>query len=427
MRHICVIAYQLHHSKGSEYAVAWDYVTHMNKNNRLTVFYGTCNGHHNIGNISEMEEFIRKNDVPNVKFVGVKPSFVSHNYDFSIIGQYKFYKEYRKWHEDVRVEIEKLDRKDKIDVIHYLGPIGYREPGCVYNLPIPYIWGPIGGVTGAELRLLDFSFTFKESMHLAIKTMMNWIQLRTDYRVKKAINNADVVLCATNEYKAVVEKVAKNKHHSQIIYKPENCIASLFPLNYNKFKTKTIRLIFVGWLDSRKALNIILDALSKLTDEQKIQVFLDVIGDGPLKDKLIMKACHLGLSNAIKWHGRIDRKQVFDIMNEAHLMVLPSLSDANTTVVWEAYSVGLPILALDHCGFHDTVNNCNGYLIPIHSYKQVVKDISACLKKIINNPIELKEKAEYVLKDREQYVWEKRIEFFEDIYEIATYQNQLRK
>ena len=40
MKNILVLAYQLSPTKGSEYSVAWNYVTRMSKYNRLTVLYG---------------------------------------------------------------------------------------------------------------------------------------------------------------------------------------------------------------------------------------------------------------------------------------------------------------------------------------------------------------------------------------------------
>lgn len=96
MRNILVIAYQLHWQKGSEYAVAWDYVTHMSMDNRLTVLYGTCCGHHTIGNTEEMENYAKQNPLKNVTFIPVKPSFKSKDYSFSLLGQYMFYREYKK-------------------------------------------------------------------------------------------------------------------------------------------------------------------------------------------------------------------------------------------------------------------------------------------------------------------------------------------
>ena len=55
MKNILVLAYQLSPTKGSEYSVAWNYVTRMSKYNHLTVLYGVSGIH--LGDCDEMEGF----------------------------------------------------------------------------------------------------------------------------------------------------------------------------------------------------------------------------------------------------------------------------------------------------------------------------------------------------------------------------------
>ena len=154
MKRIIVVACQLHYSAGSECAVAMDYIRHMSVNNELTVLYGTAKGFHDLGNTHEMEEWCKINPLKNVTFLPIKPSFVSHNYGYSIFGNFKFYRQdYRMWHKDVRNAIVNLCKNNEYDIIHFLGPIGYREPGCMRDLGLPYIWGPIGGFGMAPIRL----------------------------------------------------------------------------------------------------------------------------------------------------------------------------------------------------------------------------------------------------------------------------------
>ena len=52
MKDILVLAYAISPSKGSEYAVAWNYVTAMSRYHRLTVLYGTSGEH--MGDTVEM-------------------------------------------------------------------------------------------------------------------------------------------------------------------------------------------------------------------------------------------------------------------------------------------------------------------------------------------------------------------------------------
>ena len=57
MKNILVLAYQLSPTKGSEYSLAWNYVTRMSKYNRLTVLYGVSGTR--LGDCDEMEEFAK--------------------------------------------------------------------------------------------------------------------------------------------------------------------------------------------------------------------------------------------------------------------------------------------------------------------------------------------------------------------------------
>ena len=57
MKDILVLAYAVSPIRGSEYSVAWNYVTQMSKYNRLTVLYG-CAGEH-MGDFEEMIDYIR--------------------------------------------------------------------------------------------------------------------------------------------------------------------------------------------------------------------------------------------------------------------------------------------------------------------------------------------------------------------------------
>lgn len=424
---IIVIAYQLHYSAGSEYAVAMDYVTHMSKSNKLTVLYGTCSGHHSIGNTAEMELYTDTHPMDNVTFVPVKPSFKSRNCNFSIIGNYYFYKQYKRWHQDVR-KIITIILKDShhYDCLHYLGPIGYHEPGFLTDLGLPCIWGPIGGFGSVSANCIKPSYLLNGGIQLLIKGLINKLQEKFSFRIRKAVKEYDSVICSTSIWKKTVEAMAGKHHHSIISYKPENCINNVYPLNKEKFKSDTIKLIYVGKLDCRKALYTIIDALAMLPKNNPIKLY--VLGQGPLEDKLKKQASDLGVSHMIEWIGKVPRNQVFEYMNDSHLLVIPSLMDANTTIIWEAMAMGLPSLALDHFGFHDTIIDMKtGFLIKPTCYRNVINDISSRLNDVIKNPYILRKMANEVIIDRQKYLWEDRILFFEKIYKdsITNHNNKL--
>lgn len=430
MRNVIVVAYQLHYSKGSECAVAWDYIRHMSQNNRLTVLYGSSGGHHEIGNTAAMEEYTALHPIENVTFVSVKPSFLSKYWGYSLSGIRKFYKEYKLWHDDVYNLIRELISKEKYDIIHFLGPIGYHEPGRLYQLPLPYIWGPVGGMGLFPARMLvnsDLRYGFSGGgTRFVIKALLSYWRLNTNRRVKRAFREADVVVGATTEYVRNIERAIGKRHHSVIKYLPENCINEVFDLNYDKFEAKRIKLIFIGRLDGGKAPMIVLEALAKMGDDAK-RLHVDFLGDGPLKERCENYVRERGLGDVVTIHGHVGRSEVLTMISYAQLMVLTSLYDANTTVVWEAMAHAVPTMCLDHCGMRDTIKDGSGIRIPLGSWNEVVDRVAAQLRKIVCKPDILKVMAEKLLEDRMDYTWEKRHIKFEELYKLAEKQHDERK
>lgn len=425
MKEILVLAYQLHYSNGSECAVAMDYLRHMSVDNKLTVLYGSCNGYHMIGDTSEMEEWCAANPMKNVTFIPVKPSFKSGWYGYSVIGNMLFYREYRRWHKDAARVAERLIVEHHFDLIHYLGPIGYREPGYLRELGLPMVWGPIGGFGTVNPHLAKACFSFSGAALLYIKSFLNVIQYSTSRRVHKALRDTDVVICATMEYLEKVRVLAGPGHHSAILYRPENCIDKLSDLNEAKFDDPCLEIVFVGRLDSGKALLLALEGLKKVPKDADVR--LHVVGSGPLEAKYRRWAGANGIEERVVWHGRIPRNEVFAIMDSSHIMLMPSLYDANTTVIWEAMSMGLPTLALDHCGFHDTViDGSTGILVSPQSYGTAVKGFADAITKLSSDRESLRRMAHAVLEDRNRHTWDERCAFFNEIYNLAIERHQTR-
>ena len=84
------------------------------------------------------------------------------------------------------------------DLIHFVGPIGYREPGYLWKLGIPYLWGPIGGSNKTNV-ILQKHTSLLAQFKFRLRNVMNEIQLRKNKRLKLALENTDLLLTATTE------------------------------------------------------------------------------------------------------------------------------------------------------------------------------------------------------------------------------------
>lgn len=120
------------------------------------------------------------------------------------------------------------------------------------------------------------------------------------------------------------------------------------------------RLLFVGQLIPRKRVDLLLDALSCITD---LSWELTVVGSGELREQLAQQARELKMESSVSFVQNIDNAEVFALMGRSDILVLPSRFDGWGAVVSEALSTGLPVVCSDRCGASDLlVGQPNGYV-----------------------------------------------------------------
>ena len=416
---ILVLAYQISPTKGSEYSVAWNYVTHMSKYHHLTVLYGVSGEH--LGDCLEMEEFVNTHGLPNVTFVCVKPDRWTNALNWCNrhgFLNYSFYFAYQAWQKQVYKAAKKLVRYEKFDLIHFVGPIGYREPGYLWKLDIPYMWGPIGGANRASSVLLSKS-PIQVKIKFAFRNFANELQLKYFLRLRKALKRTDLLLTAMSEN----QKIFKSRFNKDSIYLPENSINTEIKLNVSKFENCTnYHIICIGSLVAGKTINILLEALTLIKHKEKIIV--DIVGDGPERRSLEKLSRKYKVHSFIHWHGKLPRNKAVQLFNNAHLHVITSAKEGNPTTIWEAMSYGVPTISFDHCGMHDTLCERCGIRIPIHSYNQCVTDLAIEIDRLLEHPERFRQLAEGTVNCAKRFTWNVREKILLDCYDMVINNNR---
>lgn len=100
-------------------------------------------------------------------------------------------------------------------------------------------------------------------------------------------------------------------------------------------------VVFVGRLTEEKGLRVLLHAWQKLPERRGAK--LVVVGDGPMRAELEVSAQR---DVSISPRGLLDAAQVRDVMAEARVVVVPSLSaETFGLVAVEAFAAGRPVIA----------------------------------------------------------------------------------
>jgi glycosyltransferase involved in cell wall biosynthesis len=148
-------------------------------------------------------------------------------------------------------------------------------------------------------------------------------------------------------------------------------------------KGSVVKAIWCGQLAYRKAPVILLKALAKsITTREDLQI--QIIGEGPLEQELIVIANELGLKN-IEWIKNVAHKEVFSLMCKADFLIHTSLREATSSVIPEALSVGLPVICHDVNGMSVAVNESCGIKVPMISPEESIDRFHDAMIRLIQD------------------------------------------
>lgn len=123
-------------------------------------------------------------------------------------------------------------------------------------------------------------------------------------------------------------------------------------------------LLFVGRLRIRKGVEVLLEALGGLREEGT-ELPLVVAGDGEHRATLERRAGELGLGSGVDFLGRCSAEQVRGLLEQARVLVVPSIYEGMPLVVLEAMEAGLPVVASAVSGIPEVVvDGETGWLVP---------------------------------------------------------------
>ncbi|MBI3853885.1 MAG: glycosyltransferase [Verrucomicrobia bacterium] len=130
-----------------------------------------------------------------------------------------------------------------------------------------------------------------------------------------------------------------------------------------------VRLLTVARLVEIKGHEFALRAVAKVR-ERHPELRYDIVGEGALRNKLEQLIAELGLRNVVIMHGARDGAFIRDLLREAHLALLGSVSvegdqEGQGLFMQEAQACGLPVIATQHGALPEgMLPGKSGFLVP---------------------------------------------------------------
>ena len=362
---IAVIAYAFSPTRGSEYAQGWNYVKNLSREYEVTVFVGSSGGR--MGDLNELENLPMQDGLNVVKVYTDKYGRFLNYLDHKLGLAWMFVYSLRRWNSLVMDRLYLIHSSQPFDVLHHLGPVGFKTPSSMHKLDVPSYWGPIGGFQFINLRLA-FRSGKRYFLISLLRNLLTYCVGRSGI-VRNSINGFDKVSFAT----------LTNLDNFKTIYGVEGPIisdqaVSSNVVNFNQDRAQSGRALEVVWcgsVDARKNIRLLLD-IAKRSKERNLDITFNVVGDGPLLKS--SKSVSRILELPVVFHGHIPRPQVGKILKQSDILLSTSLSEANTAIFFEGLeSLCVPI-ALDLDGFRSNITPDIGILIDTNLPYAIIVD-----------------------------------------------------
>jgi glycosyltransferase involved in cell wall biosynthesis len=118
------------------------------------------------------------------------------------------------------------------------------------------------------------------------------------------------------------------------------------PRSAESFQGSPFRIVSVGRLSPEKGHIYLVEAFARICRGTGGPVELHIVGDGPQRPALEQACRRLGVSDRVHFHGFVNHgPELFEMLDQAHLYVLPSLTEGMGRGLIEAMARGLPCLA----------------------------------------------------------------------------------
>jgi glycosyltransferase involved in cell wall biosynthesis len=401
---ILVSAYACEPGKGSEPGVGWNHVKQAARFHHVWVMT-RCN------NRALIEKALEAEPLSNVRWIYFDlPRWAS----FWKRGQRGIRLYYSLWQFIAYWKARKLHRDVGLDLAHHVTFVSYWLPTFLPLLPIPFVWGPVGGGESTPRSFRGF-FSLRGRLYEAMREFARTLGELNPF-VRVAARRSAIALATTKETAVRLEALGcKRVSILAEAALPESEINDLRSIP--ACESGPFRALSLGRLLHWKGFELGLRAFARFQARFPSAEYW-LIGDGPERHSLERLSRELGVEKRVVFWGKLSRDRVLEKLAACHVLLFPSLHDSGGWVTIEAMAAGRPVICLDLGGPAVRVTGATGIKIPAINPEQATTDLTAALEQLAADPTYLAQLAQAGRRRIDQdFNWERRGEQLARLYE----------
>ncbi|MEH2246276.1 glycosyltransferase family 4 protein [Nostoc sp.] len=410
---ILICAYACEPGKGSEPGVGWNVVREVSKYQQIWVLTSNC---HRQG----LETQLARNPLPNLHIVYLDPLGWIIDWSHQRMGkQWGVYVHYYLWQIWAYFISRSLHKQISFDILHHVTYVRYSSPSLISLLPVPFIWGPVGGGESSPKSFWK-DFSFRGKIYEVLRNLARWIE-ECDPLVHLTAQQTVLARATTEDTaKRLRQMGTKNVQVYSPLGLSQDEIAKLS--NSVILDNSPIRFISVGRLLHWKGFHL---GLAAFAQANLPNAEYWIVGEGTERKQLEILTQYLNISKQVKFLGNLFREHTWSKIQNCHVLVHPSLHESGGFVCLEAMAARRPVIYLDLGGPAVQVTEETGFKIKANTPDQVVSDIAKAMTYLATNPeLRLLMGQAGQKRVRETFSWESKGKQLIQLYEEISTQNK---
>lgn len=398
---VLLSCYACEPGRGSEPCVGWNTAREVAKYHEVWAL--TRSDHR-----PRIEDEMQAGPIPSLHFVYYDNPSWSVEWKKGGLGLHLHYMIWQIW---AYCAARKLHRSVHFDVVHHVTYCRYWTPSYLALLPIPFVWGPVGGADSAPLRLypgLGLRGTAFEIVRDLARRLAEY-----DPFVRLSARRSSIAIAATPRTAGRITKLG-----AKVVRQLSQCGLTDEELAFlgttNKPAGIPFRFISLGQLLPLKGFHLGLRAFAEAHLEAAEYW---IIGDGPERKRLQDLAARLEIAKQVRFFGWKTRPEAWRMLRQCHVLVHPSLHDSGGFVCLEAMAAGCPVICLDIGGPGVAVAAETGIKVSPGNPEQVISRLSAAMIRLARDPqFRSRLRAAGQAKVCELHRWELKGRILSDVY-----------
>ena len=297
------------------------------------------------------------------------------------------YPYYARWQRWALTTAQRLHAEEPFDLAHHVTYGMHRVASLLHELPVPFVWGPIGGAEGVRPTFYAPRWVggWRQTANELVRAAWN-VECRADPRLRAAARGATVIAVKHPDTLRSLPRTARCKAvvlgGVTIAAEDRAVLASSQPPPVDP---RGLSVAFAGRLLGWKGPLLAVESFARYAADHPAATF-DVYGDGPAAGAVRERAAALGVADRVTLHGRVPRADLLLAYGRHHVLLLPSLHDSSGWVPVEAMAAGLPVVCVDAGGTGAAVPDDGGCKVPATAPRRAVEAMATALRDLTADP-----------------------------------------